>query len=228
MKKSVSFILFLVMILLSLSSCTIADQGLKSWKTEDNGCVVSAGLATDLSRIIIPYFIDGSIVVAIDKEAFWTCYDLKTVFIPSSVRFIGDRAFYGCRRLKDIRLPASLETIGNEAFAACSAIKELEIPNGVTRIEDQCFMGCTSLESIKLPDNLIHIGEKAFYNCDSLTEIYIPEGVGYIGKYAFAECEKLEKITFGGSSDEWKEMMDIHDYSFNDNYYRDIEIIFEK
>lgn len=228
MKKSVSFILLLVMILLSLSSCAIADQGLKSWKTEDNGCVVSAGLATDLSSIIIPYFIDGSMVVAIDKDAFWNCYDLKTLFIPSSVRFIGDRAFCGCRKLADIVLPASLETIGKEAFAGCSAIKELEIPEGVTRIEDQCFVGCTSLESIKLPDNLIYIGEKAFYNCDSLTEIYIPEGVGYIGKYAFAECEKLEKITFGGSSEQWEEIMSIHDYSINDNYYREIEITFEK
>ena len=228
MKKSVSFILFLVLTLLSLSSCTIADQGLKSWKTEDNGCVVSAGLATDLSRIIIPYFIDGSLVVGIDKQAFWTCYDLKSVFIPSSVKYIGPRAFCGCRRLKDITLPASLETIGEEAFAGCSAIKELEIPKGVSRIEEGCFKGCISLERVSLPDNLIYIGEKAFYNCESLGEIYIPEGVGYIGKNAFAECEKLEKITFGGSSEQWEEIMSIHDYSFDDNYYRNIEIIFEK
>ncbi len=33
------------------------------------------------------------------KEAFRFCKELKSVIIPDSVTFIGDKAFYGCKEL---------------------------------------------------------------------------------------------------------------------------------
>ena len=148
--------------------------------------------------VVIPnevYYNDSIyIVTSIGENAFWNCYQLKTVIIPSCVTSIGIRAFNHCSSLSSIKLPDGVTTIGDAAFAACSNLKTINIPNGVTSISYNCFHGCSSLSSINLPNSVTSIDGWAFRNCSKLTSIYISQNVTYIDKTAFEGCSNLSNI----------------------------------
>ncbi len=71
------------------------------------------GSATTLS---IPSKLDGKTVTEIGKKAFCDCTSLKSVTIPSSVKYIGYRAFHNFKSLKSVTVPASVTSVGDEAF----------------------------------------------------------------------------------------------------------------
>lgn len=66
-------------------------------------------------------------VTSISNDAFFTCKNLKSVSIPSSVKTIGYRSFYGTALSKAI-VPAKTKTIGQGAFGNCKSLKMLTIP----------------------------------------------------------------------------------------------------
>lgn len=96
--------------------------------------------------IVIPELVvysgDNYTVTGIGDEAFASCSDLTSVYIPNSVVSIGHKAFYYCSDLTSVRIPNSVTSIGNYAFKSCS-----------------------NLMSLNIPSSLISIGENAFYFC---------------------------------------------------------------
>ncbi len=94
---------------------------------------VSAGSATE-GDVFIPAYYNGLPVTSIghiglansDDElenvevgtyAFFSCSNLKTIVIPSTVTVIGDAAFMMCESLERIVIPESVKEIGENAFA---------------------------------------------------------------------------------------------------------------
>ncbi len=91
------------------------------------------------------------LVTTIGDEAFYRCYALTSVSMPS-VTTIGDEAFFRCSALTSVSMP-SVTTIGNSAFYDCDALTSVHIPASCTSIGINPFAGCTALKEIVVDDN---------------------------------------------------------------------------
>ncbi|MDR2648052.1 MAG: leucine-rich repeat domain-containing protein [Oscillospiraceae bacterium] len=93
--------------------------------------------------------------------------------VPEGVTAIAHAAFYKCYALREITLPSTLKTIEPRAFQACEQLESINIPEGVTTIGSDAFLNCVSLSTITLPKSLLSVGDYVFYNCDKLDDMTI-------------------------------------------------------
>ena len=110
----------------------------------------------------------------IPPAAFNDCSGLTTVFLPDSIKVIGQYAFSDCFTLSKITLPSNLTTISQLAFHMCASLREIVIPSSVTRIDSSAFAGCSKLQKIAFSNNSsLSIGYEAFRGCTMLNIISI-------------------------------------------------------
>lgn len=128
---------------------------------------------------------------------------LDSVYIPSSVKVIGDMSFYGCSSLKNVALPSNLEKIGKYAFAN-TGLEKIVIPDKVNSLGEYVFSDCHNLTEISFGKSLTEIPYAGFVNCTALTKLNLPKQIKTIGYMAFSGCEALEDVTIeGGISNMW-------------------------
>lgn len=158
-------------------------------------------------------------VETIDKSAFSTCLQLKSVNIASgsALKVIKDSAFSGCSKLEYINLPDTLDSIGSGAFSLCENLKSVSIKNiktlepyvfsntGITSIsipllstpssiEGGAFSSCFNLENVSIAQGNTTIFSGMFANCTALTNITLPDTINTIQSSAFSGCSNLSKI----------------------------------
>lgn len=143
--------------------------------------------------VVIPSEIDGYPVTKIADLAFKGCDKLRSIYIPDSVKYIGNNAFNHCTSLEEVRLPNGITSIGESAFFYCRKLTEIDIPTSVTTIGDNAF-NSTSLKEIVIPDSVTSIGIGVFSSCISLTSVTMPEKLTYLGANVFSYCNTLESI----------------------------------
>ena len=148
------------------------------------------------SSEILETFTSSENLIAINREAFERCSNLRVVDLSGSPNLvvIASYAFADCRNLEKVILPENLEEIQEGAFQNCKNLKEIVLPNKIRRISKECFAGCESLETVKLPKRLQVISTEAFRNCTSLQNIELPTTLSQLGQEAFARCESLTQI----------------------------------
>ena len=129
-------------------------------------------------------------VTRIGDEAFYDCYNMRSLSIPDSVTSIGGRAFHGCDKLGTIRLSedaaftfenGGLYTKDGKTLLFVSPKKSGKafiVKDGVESIAEEAFYGCAKLKTLTLPDSLKQIGAGAFHRCSNLSEI-LP-GAGFV------------------------------------------------
>ncbi len=104
-----------------------------------------------------------------------------TYVIPEGVKSIRGKAFYHCYYLREITLPSTLENIGEMAFFKCSELASPVLPEGLKTIGKDAFSYCTrtndgdvkGFTSINIPSSVESIGDFAFYNCRAIETITI-------------------------------------------------------
>ena len=206
---------------------------------------ISDGEATILghrgstSNLVIPSQLDGYRVKAIKSEAFMCC-DLKTVYIPASVRDIGYHAFWGDNNLENITVSENNEyyadyngilyTKDKTKLLICPPKKEgsIFIEDGVLEIEDCAFYNCVNLKNLIIPNSVKTIGGAVFHG-SNLTNITIKKSVElirteFLGEEIdddfgriFTGCNKLKEI--------WL-YKDSYAYNFlNSKYHLNIKLI---
>ena len=142
-------------------------------------------------------------VTGIGMGAFYECYDLASVTLPTCVTTIGDYAF-GRSGLTSLTIPASVTSIGYWTLQECNDIDAISVEAGNTKydsrnncnaiIETETNTLIAGCKNTVIPASVTAIGEVAFYHCD-LTSITIPAAVTTIGAYAFMACTRLPSVT---------------------------------
>ncbi len=98
--------------------------------------VTSIGVVSDVGASFTP----DPIMPPIFGEAFVNC-KITSVYIPSSVKIIGDSAFHSCTSLSSVTIKEGAISIGGGAFASCTQLTSIIIPASVTTIENDAFRG---------------------------------------------------------------------------------------
>ena len=95
--------------------------------------------------------------------ARWFCWsDIEKVFIPNTVRELGEDAFRDCKRLREVVFAPNsrLEDIGDNCFSNCG-FEEVTVPKSVRSIGRCAFQYCRNLQSLTLEEgsHLAHVGK---------------------------------------------------------------------
>ncbi len=96
-------------------------------------------------------------------------YNIKSIKIPDSVKYIGDMAFNGAD-FTTLTIPDSVIDIGDYAFAGCYSLTKLKLSENLKLIRNHVFANCTSLKTIKIPASVQEIEGQAFWNTKTLND----------------------------------------------------------
>lgn len=160
-------------------------------------------------------FAKNSNLSIIGKEAFHSCYSLKKIKFPKSLKIIKSSAFHYCSCLKNISFPVDSQLERIEGAFQLTKIKHLSIPQTVREI-DNVLKEMDSLESIYINNDLFKSNEEgnAILSSDGselicvvnkLKAFRVPEGVRVIKEEALrainhvfvpSSVEVIEKAAF--------------------------------
>jgi len=152
------------------------------------------------SDVIIPNYIEGKPVVAIDGDLAWGVgafsdnKTIKSVTIPDNVVSISPLVFNYCTNLKTIKIGKGLKCIWDDpnhsgpldwtAFLDCQGLERFEVSN-----DNNNF---SSLEGVLLNKKQTEI---IIYPSDKPETSYqIPDSVSNINNNAFSDCKNLQSI----------------------------------
>lgn len=150
-------------------------------------------------------------VTRTSPEAFYGCYSLTSVVLPSTLVAISPCAFENCTALESVSIPNSVFYIGDLAFARCTSLKNINIPSSVTMIGGGAFAENTSLETINVAkENDSFVFENGvLYSKDKTVIVQvlagvsgafeIPSTVTTIEDDAFYECSGLTSVSIPNS-----------------------------
>ena len=177
----------------------------------------------DLPLLYIPSYIERKPVVSIAGRAFNASKTLTAVYVPSTVKDIGDSAFFGCNNLDRVSIQGGNLKIGNRAFAGCRSLKRVVFNGAAAELGDYAFWDCSKI-AIYYTQNVTAIGECAFigsglsgeldlrgvkniksgaFNGCEITSITIGKNLSEIGPSAFFNCDDLNEIKLSDENDEY-------------------------
>lgn len=175
----------------------------------------------------------GTALIA--DNAFYNCYSLRTVTIPSTVYSIGAEAFENCSALQSISIPHSVTFIGTKAFMACNHLTDIyyNANCGNFEISDNVFSDSgTGSTTVTIGKDVESVPAYLFYSCSKITKLkferggvctsvntnsffragltvlYIPENLTTMGIASFGECTLLEYVYCEGTEAEWTALLD--------------------
>ena len=219
------------------SSVELKTVGDFVYTTTDEEAVIDSYTGTE-TEITIPAEIDGKPVTEIANNAFKDNTTITSVFLPDSVKIIGNYSFYGCTGLKELTMPASAK-IYSLAFDYCTNIEKVTLTKGTGIMRDYSYFSDSSayyqytpwyksrklIKEIIIEDGVTNIGSFAFYGCSSLTSVTIPDSVTLISYQSFDYCTNLKYVLFSGTQEEWKRIT----FGQNSQYYLgNAKILFEE
>ncbi|MDD4315597.1 MAG: leucine-rich repeat protein [Clostridia bacterium] len=156
----------------------------------------------------------GSILTDIGDYAFYKCYGIRTLTLPSSLVKIGSYAFSNDdgatvnMQLLGVTIESNdegnrhLEEIGEGAFANCIFLEQFNVSERVSAIGERAFYNCKAvrIQFSALNTMLEEIQPYTFYGCSTLSNIVIPRTVTVIGDYAFFGCTYLTTVQAGSAT----------------------------
>ena len=74
-----------------------------------------------------------------NRGVFTNCYNLQSIWLPPTLKTIGQYAFYGCSYLSEVILSEGLRTIEYYAFSGCNSLYEIVFPSTLKEIKTGAF-----------------------------------------------------------------------------------------
>lgn len=159
----------------------------------DDGIIYSFNYSEEYPKYIeIPEFLNGKKVTILDSRLFANKEKIKKVFLPQSIKKIGDGAFFKCKNLNYVNIPDGVETIVRNTFYGTSSLSSINLPSSIKKIEEGAF-DSGGLYSVEVPGSIQKIEKNSFSNMSSLNSVIINDGVEEISSFAF-ENTKMTKI----------------------------------
>lgn len=177
----------------------ILEKDHPTFKTDEKGQLLTSVdgniIVLVLGEITGKYIIPDD-VVQISDNAFKNQASMTGVYIPNSVKYIGNFAFDSCYSLTDVTFEKGdgLNSIGKGAFARCLSLKKIALPKvaeiGVGAAAtagntEGVFAYCLNLEDVTLDDGIETICNNMFSYTLSLKSIKLPKNIKSIGAHAF-------------------------------------------
>ena len=133
---------------------------------------------------------------SIAEKAFYDCYSLNNLSLPSLLEYIPYMAVADCKYLKSITIPTTVEKIGDGAFENCRLLSEINFAEDstLTEIGNWAFYNCHELKNVVIPEGVTHVGYAAFYGCTYLEEMTLPSTMKEVGDNGFGLCAKMKKM----------------------------------
>ena len=78
-------------------------------------------------EVHLPEQVDGLFMNVIGAKAFLSCKTVEKLWLPDSVREIGDWAFAHMKNLKEITLPAETIAFGKQVFMGCEQLTRVHV-----------------------------------------------------------------------------------------------------
>ena len=185
--------------------------------SETNEYYVSqAGKAAQNEVIIIPSSYDGLPVTGVkalypdmswgvDMEIYYAESQIKTVYIPPSVKYIG--GFSTNDNLESVYISSGVEQIQERTFLNCDNLKNIyvSLSNKNYKVKDAVlytkdgsklikYCAQNTAISFEISDGVKYILSDAFSNSQYLKSITLPSSLVYIESSAFSGCSALEAI----------------------------------
>lgn len=154
---------------------------------------IKSNFSTSVKSVTLP-----STLKWIGSYQFKNCYALESIVIPEGIDTIMMGAFESCSSLKEVTIPSTVKTLGTGAFAYCTKLEKVNLSTGLLDIDEKVFVQCTALKYITLPESLTEIGSNAFQGT-GLISVEIPASVQSVGARAFLACESITEIKFHNS-----------------------------
>ena len=85
-------------------------------------------------EVRVPEEVEGLPVTVIGKKAFLSKKNLRKVFLPESVKEIGDWAFAYCDGLMEVSMPHQAIQFGRSVFLECKSLKKLSFKGSEEQI----------------------------------------------------------------------------------------------
>ena len=184
-------------------SSAVVYYNMSGYTVDDDVLVRYSGTAESVS---VPGFI-----VRIDDKAFYRS-GVKSVTLPTSLKYIGQSAFDSCMSLERITIPSSVVSIEKWAFDNCLNLSRILVASdnnnysasgGVLFNKDKSqllrYPPAMSGENFVIPDSVKVIGDSSFSRCNELKKVTIPEGVTTIENYAFDQCDNITSVEIPAS-----------------------------
>lgn len=145
-------------------------------------------------------------VTSVSINAFYGCYTVKKVTLPSTLQSIGESAFHNCVNLETITISSSNQYFkvvdgvlfskdGSVLYAypAMKTVTDYYLPDGVERIGNFAFSHVRSLRILVMNEGLESIG-RSITSCPGLEVTHIPSTVSSI-EVPFADsCLSLTTV----------------------------------
>ena len=144
---------------------------------------------------------------SIGRLAFYSCYNLSRISLPSKLQSIGDNVFDSCINLDNIFIPSSVLSIGKQIFDGIiitvdpANLNYLSLDEVLYNKAQTTLIYCPPKKegNFNIPETVTTIGFSAFMNCMKITSFSIPLSVNTIEALAFSGCTALTSISIPSS-----------------------------
>ena len=186
--------------------------------------------SADYTQILgVPGAITGKVVIpdgvtTLGESLFRRCMHMTEIWLPDSVKYIGDFCFWGCDNLKAVHFGNGIQQIsmdiltdtayekeesnweGNVLYVGAYAVQSREngdnevfIRDGTTLLAQQLFSRMSeTLERIWIPDSVTKINNWAFNRCYRLKNVRMSKNIEVISDNVFSNCNSLNALDLSG------------------------------
>ena len=116
------------------------------------------------------YTVPASVTV-LGEQSFEANDTLTSIVLQPGLTTIEDGALYSCHELKTVNIPSTLTSIGN-AFLGYSKVEDVKIPEGITFLDRLFLNDCEELKTLELPSTFTkQWGSDFCANCTALQSV---------------------------------------------------------
>lgn len=199
MKKIISFILTICLVLCAFPVCSFAlTDGDFEYFIEDGRAVVTGYIGYN-PTCEVPSTLGGKKVkrlgVGVGYIDTWGSDVIVDLIVPECVEEVCNFSINENHTLKTITIKNGGCSISG--FGYCKALESLVIEDGGKGYGEinGSFSLCENLKTVRFSQRTKIIGDGAFAQCNSITEITLPKKLQRLGNNAFSSCGALEKVT---------------------------------